>query len=278
MRGLFVVVALVALSGCVDLLNATVPNEGYRVERNIAYGPEPRQKLDIYMPDKRAAGAPVIVFFYGGRWRTGTKDDYLFVGQALASKGITVVVADYRLYPNVRFPVFVEDGARAIRWAHDHIAAYQGNPKNVFLTGHSAGAYIAVMLAVNDSFIKAAGGESSWLKGAVGIAGPYDFLPFTDEDIKDMFSTASGQQTQPINFIRKGAPPLLLVTGDEDEDVKPRNTYSVAEKSTKSGNVAEVRTYPGVGHIGIILSLTDFFQSKAPLLNDIAQFVEKYKN
>lgn len=278
MRLLFVLGLLVALTGCAGLLNATVPSDGYKVEKGIAYGSDPRQKLDVYVPEKRAAGSPVMIYFYGGRWRTGTKDDYLFVGQALASKGITVVVADYRLYPNVRFPVFVEDGARVIRWTHDHISTYQGNPKNVFLVGHSAGAYITAMLAVNDSFIKAAGGKADWVKGAVGIAGPYDFLPFTDDDIIDMFSTAPGPQTQPITFVHKGAPPLLLVTGDEDEDVKPRNTYSLAEKSQKLGNAVEVRTYPGVGHIGIILSLTDLFQDKAPLLNDIIQFVEKYKN
>lgn len=261
------------LSACASLLNLTIPSDGYAITHNIAYGSNPRQQLDIYVPEHKAAGAPVIVFFYGGRWENGSKDDYLFVGQALASKGFIVVIADYRLYPKVSFPVFVEDSAAAFVWAHNHIKSYGGNPDNIFVMGHSAGAYDAIMIATNPSFIKKAGGEYKWLRGSIGISGPYDFLPFTDDDIKDMFSTAPDLDTQPITFIHAGMAPMFLATGRGDTDVKPKNTYNLARKSEALHNSIEVHTYDNVEHIGIILSLANGFRSKAPLLDDIAGFV-----
>jgi acetyl esterase/lipase len=261
------------LSACASLLNFTIPRDGYTVTHNIAYGPDARQQLDIYVPTEKAAGSPVIVFFYGGRWETGSKDDYLFAGQALASKGFITVIADYRLYPTISFPVFVEDSAKAFVWAHNHIATYGGNPDNIFVMGHSAGAYDAIMIATNESFIKKAGGEYKWLRGAIGVSGPYDFLPFTDDDIKDMFSTAPDSDTQPITFVHAGMPPMFLATGKGDTTVKPKNTYNFAEKSKALHNSVEVHAYDDVEHIGIILSLAQGFRSKAPLLDDVAAFV-----
>jgi acetyl esterase/lipase len=261
------------LSGCVDLLNLTIPGDGYSVTHNVAYGPDPRQQLDIYVPDHKAEGAPVIVFFYGGRWEMGSKDDYLFAGQALASKGITTVIADYRLYPKVYFPTFVEDSAAAFVWVRNNIASYGGNPDNLFVMGHSSGAYNAIMLAANDNYLKKAGGKPSWIKGSIGISGPYDFLPFTDDDIKDMFSTAPNQDTQPISFIHKGMAPMFLATGAGDTTVKPKNSINFAKKSEGMGNKVDLHIYDDVEHIGIILSLARGFRSKAPLLDDIAGFV-----
>jgi acetyl esterase/lipase len=262
----------VFFTACASLLNLTIPRDGYSITKNIAYGEDSRQHLDIYQPIEHAAGNPVILFFYGGRWETGSKDDYLFVGQALASKGITVVIADYRLYPKIRFPVFVEDAAKAAVWVHQNISSYGGDPQNLFVVGHSSGAYLAIMLATNDSYLKKAGGSASWLRGAIGISGPYDFLPFTDADIKDMFSTAPDAKTQPISFVHKGMPPMLLVTGQGDTTVYPKNSINFASKSKAMGNEVDLKLYPDVEHIGIIVSLANGFRDKAPLLDDIAAF------
>lgn len=259
--------ALLALAGCsgADILNLTVPRDGYALHRSLPYGEGERRTLDIYTPDG-ASNAPVVVFFYGGRWQDGSKEDYLFTGQALASRGFVTVIADYSLYPDARYPAFLEDGAEAVRWVQSHITTHGGDARNVTLAGHSAGAYIAVMLGLDSHY-------NIQARNVIGIAGPYDFFPFEDADIKDIFLT--GAATQPINHVRTNAPRMLLATGDADTSVYPRNTRALAEKLRASGNEVEEIYYPGIGHIGIILSLSRPFRYKAPLLDDMAKFIQK---
>ena len=198
-----------------------IPRAGYHVERDLAYGGDPRQKLDLYIPDHLAGKAPVILFFYGGSWQSGSKKDYLAFGQAFASKGIIVAVADYRLYPQVRYPAFVEDGARAFAFVHDHARQYGGDPRRIFVTGHSAGAYIAAMLAVDETYLRGAGADPGWIAGVIGIAGPYDFLPLTDKDLITIFGGADRIDTQPVHYIDGKRPPMFLAAGTDDTVVDP---------------------------------------------------------
>jgi len=264
------------LSACspAALLNTLlVPNDGYTVKRDVAYGADPRQKLDIYVPDHLSAPAPVLVFFYGGSWQTGSKDIYKFFGQAFASKGIVTVVADYRLYPQVKFPLFVEDAANAFKFVHDEIPNYGGDPNRLFLAGHSAGAHIAVMLDSNLSYLKAAGADPAWVRGVIGIAGPYDFLPLTDPKLIDLFGGDRVAATQPITFIDGKRAPMLLAYGTDDKTVSPKNSTRMAAKLRSFGSEVEVKSYPGVGHIGIILSLAPGFRGNTTLREDITNFV-----
>jgi len=274
-RLLYLFTSLLALCSCssVDILNFTIPRSGYSVHKDISYGADPRQKLDIYVPDQPDASKSVIVFFYGGSWRMGSKDDYKFVAQAFASQGFTTVIADYRLYPQVYFPDFLKDGADAFVWVHKHIAEYGGNPENLFLAGHSAGGYNAIMLTINDAYIKAAGGNRSWIKGAIGIAGAYDFLPIIDPKIKAVFSKAEEAKTQPINFVGPNLPPMLLLQGEADTEVDPNNTINLAAKLRRFNDPVTERLYPDVGHIGIVLALAKGFRGKAPVLADITAFI-----
>jgi acetyl esterase/lipase len=126
----FFLLILIASPGCTrfDLLNATVPSCSYTCTRDIAYGDQPRQKLDVYRPKHAAVPAAVVVFFYGGDWQTGGKGDYSFAAEALTSRGFVAVLPDYRLYPVVRFPAFVKDGASAVRWVRDNISGFGGDP------------------------------------------------------------------------------------------------------------------------------------------------------
>lgn len=272
--------SLVTLSGCsaVSLLNSIMPREGYTIRKDIAYGADPRQKLDIYIPNiaSNNAPVPVIVFFYGGSWQKGSKDDYLFLGQAFASKGYMTVVADYRLYPKVSFPVFIEDGAEAFAWVHEHIAEYGGDPKKLYVSGHSAGAYIAMMLTLNPSYLQKAGAKKEWIRGTIGISGPYDFLPLTDEKLIQLFSTAKHpSDTQPITFATERYAPIFLATGDKDEDVLPRNSIILDTRLKKLDSPVETHIYPDIGHIDIMLSLAHGFRHKSPLLEDIDTFVSE---
>ncbi|MEM7042252.1 MAG: alpha/beta hydrolase [Pseudomonadota bacterium] len=261
--------------GCTParLLNAVISEDGYQVERDIAYGATARQKLDIYVPDKVASGADVAVFFYGGRWEFGSKADYLFVGQALASRGIVAVIADYRLYPDVRFPAFIEDGAKAVGWVRRHIADHGGDPARIHLIGHSAGAHIASMLSLDPRFLEAEGVDVEDIEGVIGLAGPYDFLPIKDPVVKEVFAVEDQEKTQPITYANVDAPTTLLLTGDDDETVLPRNSLRLGDAINQSGGQAEVKLYENIGHVGIILALASPFRWLAPILDDIAAFI-----
>jgi acetyl esterase/lipase len=245
------------------------------VKRDIAYGDNPRQQLDLYVPVD-AHRAPVIVFYYGGSWQNGSKDDYRFLGQAFAEKGFITAVADYRLYPQVKFPDFIEDGARAFAYAHAHAAQWGGDPERVYVAGHSAGAYIAMMVGGDPRYLVNVGGKRSDVRGILGIAGPYDFLPFTDDTIKAIFSTATDAATQPINHLTAPMPPVFLATGNADDTVDPRNSQRVEAKLKTMQSDVVAYHYPDTGHIGIILSMAQGFRSRTSLLTDIAHFINDH--
>ncbi len=265
--------------GCTParLLNAVTSKDGFRVEAGIPYGKEARQQLDLYIPDGPLDQAKVVVFFYGGRWEYGARGDYLFVGQALARQGYIAVLADYRLYPAVMYPTFIEDGADTVRWVKDHIADYGGDPGQIFLMGHSAGAYNVAMLAVAPGYLKSRGMEPSELAGVVGLAGPYDFLPIKDPVIKEIFDVADLEATQPVFHATAKTPPMLLLTGDNDETVYPRNSLALADRINQSGGEAIVKVYDGIAHVGVVLSFAYPFRWLAPVLKDVSSFLNDPK-
>lgn len=276
-RMIAVCVALFLGAACskADVLNATITREGYTVKHDLAYGENPRQMLDIYIPHD-AQHAPVIVLFYGGSWQKGSKEDYRFLGQAFAEKGFITAVADYRLYPEVKFPTFVEDGARAFAYVQAHAAEWGGNPRRVYVAGHSAGAYIAMMVGGDPRYLAKVGGRRSDVRGIIGIAGPYNFLPFTDDTIKAIFSTVPDAATQPINHLVAPMPPVFLATGEVDDTVDPRNSQSVEARLKSMQHVVVAHRYSEAGHIGIILSLAQGFRGRTSLLADIADFVNQH--
>ena len=255
------------------LLDALVPDSGYRLERDLAYGKQPRQRLDVYLPDGLAGPAPVVVFFYGGRWESGDKGDFRFVGQALASRGLIAVIPDYRRFPEVRFPTFVADGATAIAWVRDHLADLGGDPGALHLMGHSAGAHIAALLALDPHYLAAAGIEPAAVASFVGLAGPYDFLPLHDPTLEQIFAVDDMAATQPITFAGRGAPPTLLLHGAADATVLPANSERLAAALEAAGNSAQVRLYPGIGHIGLVAALAAPLRWLAPVLDEVAAFL-----
>jgi len=275
-RAAAVLLVVFALAGCETVapaLNLLISRSGYRVEENVAYGAAPRQTLDIYTPDHLTAKAPVILFFYGGSWQTGRKEDYLAFGESFATKGIVVAIADYRVYPEVRYPDFLKDGAAAFAYVHAHIAEYGGDPDRIFLAGHSAGAYIAAMLAADPRYLDEAGANLSQVRGVIGIAGPYDFLPLTDPTLITIFGGAHREDTQPITYIDGKRPPMLLATGDADTTVGPGNTARFAAKLRSFDSPVEARVYPGISHVGIILSIAPMLRGNTTLRQDIINFV-----
>ena len=265
---------LLAACSPVDVLNATVPKDGYTVRDGLAYGEGPRHRLDVYVPEDLTAPAPVVVFFYGGSWRNGDRGDYLFVAEALASRGFVTVVPDYRLYPEVAFPGFLDDSAAAVGWVRDEIAGHGGDPDRIFLMGHSAGAYNAAMLALDPRYLAAAGVDRGVVRGMIGLAGPYDFLPLDTRVTRRVFGAAADlPATQPVSYADGDAPPLLLVTGADDTTVRPRNSQSLARAVAAQGGTAALRVYPDIGHIGLVVALADGQRDRAPVLDDLAAFI-----
>lgn len=247
------------------------------VARGAAYGSGPRQRLDVYAPRGVQGQAPVAVFFYGGSWDSGRRQDYGWVGRALASRGFVTVVADYRLYPEVRYPGFLEDGAQAVKWACDHASAYGGDPARIVLVGHSAGAYNAVMLALDGRYLQAADVDPRHVKAMAGLSGPYDFLPIRSEITERIFGGAPDlPATQPLAFVRPDSPPAFLATGDADDMVWPRNTIALARKLRESGVEVEERHYAGVDHIRMVLALSRPLRGRAPVLDEMTGFLRRH--
>lgn len=244
--------------------------------RDVTYGEGPRRTLDVYAPPVAQGQAPVAVFFYGGSWEKGRRQDYGWAGRALAAKGFLALVPDYRLGP---FPQFLEDGAAAVRWAVDHARAYGGDPSRIVLAGHSAGAYNAVQLALDPRYLQAEGVNPAVIKAAAGLAGPYDFPELDDPLTRRVFGGAPDvAATQPGAFARAEAPPLFLATGDADREVAPRHTEALAQTMRSKGAVVEVKIYPGVNHVEILLALSRPFRGEAPVLDDMTGFLMDQAN
>ena len=246
-----------------------------QVRHDLAYTSGERGRFDVYAPRTLSARAPVAVFLYGGSWQSGDKSLYRFVGVALASRGVVTVIPDYRVYPEARYPTFLEDNAKAVAFVKRHAADWGADPAKLYLIGHSAGAYNAVMLAADPSWLKAEGVDSHKdIAGVFGLAGPYDFLPLRDPVLKTIFGPVEQlADTQPINHVDGSAPPMRLVAGDRDTTVDPGNSLRMTAAVAARGGVASARIYPGLGHIGLLTTLSGLFRGHAPVLEDIVGFI-----
>ena len=273
-RAILPLLAGLALPACAALR----PGALTKGARDVAYGPHSRQRMDIYVPSgDGSAPKPVVFFIYGGSWANGAKETYSFVGEALSARGFVTVIADYRLVPEVRFPVFIEDGAQGLRFVRDNIARFGGAPEAIHLMGHSAGAYNAMMLTLDRHYLAAVGMRAGDIRSTVGLSGPYDFLPFDIDVTKEAFGNAHDPaRTQPINFVRRDAPPIFLATGSDDTTVLPRNSEHLARALKKAGaRSVSLKIYQGLGHAGTATALSPILQWQAPVLDDVVTFFRK---
>jgi len=264
------------LAGCTRLgaFNAVISHdeETKLLGEGLAFGPHQRQKLDLYGP--LAGGpAPLVVFLYGGSWNSGRRQDYAFVGHALAAAGFFVAIPDYRLVPEVTYPAFLEDNAAALAWVLAEGGRFGLETEGVFLAGHSAGAYNAVMLGVAPEFLAPHGLSPGSLAGIAGLAGPYDFLPLKWRATKRAFAGAQDlEATQPVNRIGPGAPPLFLASGEDDTTVLPKNSANLAKAARAAGVAVTEKRYPEIGHAGLLLALSKPLRDSAPALADMTAF------
>ena len=275
-RAFFAGIALLC-SACspVGVMNALIPSGGYRSYPDIAYQQGEERVLDLYVP-AHGHSRGVVVFFYGGSWESGHRQDYRFVAEALTARGYSVVIPDYRKYPDVVFPAFVEDAAAAVAWVHRHIAEYGGDPGRIFVAGHSAGAHLAALLALDPHYLQAQGMSPMDLRGMIGLAGPYDFLPLQTARLNAVFPGEHLQfLSQPVNVLQTPNPPLLLLVGLKDNTVLPRNSESLAQHIQRAGGKAELRYFNDYGHINMVLKLARPFRGDGHLLETIVEFMNR---
>ena len=273
-RRLNLALAALLIGGCKSIA-FTVLNSGapalppvesavYRIETGLA--------LDIHRPAAKRTALPIAVFFYGGSWRSGSRSEYAFVGEALAQAGIVTVIPDYRLFPQGRFPDFEYDAAHAVRWVRDHSAELGGDSRRIFLIGHSAGAHIAALLATDARYLASVAMKPQDLAGVVGISGPYDFLPLTDPDLVEVFGAEKDWPvSQPVNFVDGDEPPFLLLHGADDRLVWPRNSASLQSRLQQAGVPVQYKIYPSMGHFRIVAAFR--FHDLAHTLLDTADFI-----
>ncbi|HWK43967.1 MAG TPA: alpha/beta hydrolase [Stellaceae bacterium] len=273
----------------IAVVNALTPRDSYSLTPSVPYTMGARGTLDVYLPMHQRPDRPIVVFFYGGGWETGDKTDYRFIGEAFAAHGYVTVIPDYRLYPEVVYPGFLEDNAAAVAWV-DHHRAELGDARGpIYLIGHSAGAYGALMLTLDKRWLAAASGVSGGgtdggrapdrlIKATIGLAGPYDFLPVTSPTLQTIFGPeATRPDTQPIRHVRGDAPPVLLATGDLDTMVSPANATRLAAAIRATGGTAETINYDGITHSTLVGALADPFRFLAPVLKDCLAFLEAHR-
>ncbi|MEE2932255.1 MAG: alpha/beta hydrolase [Pseudomonadota bacterium] len=259
------------------MINFLANSEDVSVSTAISYGSHEKQRLDIYRPVRMKGSLPTILFFYGGSWKRGSRENYAFVGHALAQRGFVVVISDYRLYPEVKFPIFVHDGAQAIAWVTENIGKYGGLNKNIHLMGHSAGAHIAALLVLDEEYLRKFNLGKDTLGRWVGLSGPYAFYPSKVHSVKDVFEGVAENLTRPVVRVGRGAPDALLIHGSHDTAVSPENSVALAHRMNELGNRAFAVIYEGVGHGLTVGSLTFPFTGMASTLNDAVSFLKTGK-
>lgn len=261
-----------------SIINILSPKDAgsRKIARDVPYGATERQKLDIYAPKAASGPLPVVFFVYGGSWSDGDRRSYDFAGRAIAAQGFVTVIADYRLVPEVEYPAFLVDCAEAFAWVTQNIGSYGGDASRIALMGHSAGAYNALMLALDQSYL-AARGLLPHVRCYVGLSGPYDFFPFDGPiSLRTFGAVRNPRATQPINHVSPQAPPMFLATGDKDTLVYPRNTVALAARLRRVDVVVEEVHYPDLAHPGPLLALGRPARSIAPVLADVARYLHKH--
>lgn len=272
LRGLLAASAALLAAGCQSLALGYANRDAPAANASVAFDPAKGLSLDVYLPPNAAAKpAPVVVFFYGGSWKTGSRDQYRFVGQRLAQLGVVAVVADYRTYPRTTFPGFVEDGAAAVAWVHRHAADYGGDPARLFVAGHSAGAQIAALIGTDARYLEAHRMQPRDLAGVIGLSGPYDFV--IGRAYEQVFGPR-GQwpQAQAVNFVNGDEPPFLLIHGRDDRVVEARDSQELADKLRAAGGRAELVELPDAGHLAPLAAFYQKDRSPA-VLEAISGFV-----
>jgi acetyl esterase/lipase len=262
------------------IFNALIPKDPNTAQLAAAvpYGPDALQYYDLYAPINHYGKMPVLVFVHGGGWDSGQAENYEFVAKAFAAKGYLVYLPAYRHVPQIVYPAFVEDVAEVIKQASQTAGQYGGDGQRIFLVGHSAGGYNILQVVLNPQFLKNANVDPTIIKAVAALAAPADFLPLDSPKSRAAFGNYKPlEDTQPINFARSDAPPILLLHGSADDTVLPKNSINLSKRLQDEGAIAQYTEYKNLSHVMIMLSLAKPLRNRAPVLADIEAFFNRYK-
>ena len=265
-----------SLAARAKLAAANLADAGFegRVVEGISFGTHDLA-LDLYRPSGPASedGFTVVVFWHGGSWQTGHRGQYRFVGAALAEAGLMAVIPDYRKYPEVTFPAFMEDAAQAVAWARTSVADYGGDPDGLRLMGHSAGAHIAALLAADARYLRAAGMDTTALSGVAGLSGPYHFTP-EEPDIKGIFGPPERYPLMQVSrHVNAATPPMLMLRGTDDETVGAVNAERLSRALRAAGVAHTVRHVPGLDHVGPIAEFVRTRRGESAVVRMVVDFL-----
>ncbi|MBD3585961.1 alpha/beta hydrolase [Salinimonas sp. HHU 13199] len=280
MKLLLIIFTTVLLGGCAKLMFATANTTTLTfdgdITEDVAYGTLPRQQLDIFVPEGlNNKKAPVVIFFHGGRWSFGSKDQYQFVGIRLASMGYVAVLPNTRLYPEVKFPIFVEDAAASVAWVQKNIHQYGGN-EQLIISGHSSGAHIGALVVADERYLKKAGGDPSGIDAFVGMAGPYDFTPKAD-DLRDMFGPPDEFDKMVVShYIDGSEPPFALMYSSNDGTVHERNLKRLKAKIESVDGQVSTYIYEKGEHTGTVAALSWANPDGLPVADDMQTFIQHH--
>ncbi|MEP7243613.1 MAG: alpha/beta hydrolase [Gammaproteobacteria bacterium] len=272
------IIALAAVSSACTTLSFAIANVpasfgAYDRTADLTYGTDPRQKLDVYVPQQKGENRPVVIFWYGGSWTEGSRLSYRFVGAALAERGFVTVLPDYRLYPKVKFPEFLNDGAQAVAWVQQHAREFGGDPQRVVLMGHSAGGHMAAYLALNREFLAKSGAKPEWIAGFVGLSGPYVLVPNTRALRTNFSRPYTEADWQPLRFVTHESPPGFLAHGLSDHLVSVAQTEQLRDALRMNDVRVEAHLYPGLGHADTVAALSIPARNRAPVLDQVSDFI-----
>ncbi|NAS29937.1 alpha/beta hydrolase fold domain-containing protein [Flavobacteriaceae bacterium R38] len=217
-----------------------------------------KDKLDIYMP-AGAKNAPVIFFLHGGGLLQGSKNQGEYIANRFVKEGYGVVSANYRLSPDVMHPAHTEDASAAYAWVIKNIKKYGGNPSKVYISGHSAGAYLAVLIALDDTYLAAHQLTPDVIAGTIAIS---PFL-YVEETAKDRPKTVWGNN--PKNWLKasvtpyteKGKKPMLCIYADGDAGWRKNQNERFGKTMRKLGNKVQVNEVPNRNHTSLISSINN---------------------
>lgn len=238
-------------------------------EENVSYGSLERQKYDQYVPEKINPETPILLFIYGGSWNSGEKSKYNFIGKTFAKEGFITIIPDYRLFPQVTFPDFVNDVALSFAKVRQKFP-----DRKIFIAGHSAGAQIGSLLTLDHSYLERHSlSACREIAGFIGLAGPYDF-EITEEKFKQIFPAETRSQTQAVNYASSKSSPSLLLHGAIDTTVHAEDSKILKNALEANGNISEVKIYAAVGHINIVAALAPLLGILAPTKGDMVEFMK----
>ena len=270
-KSALVFLALPVLAGCsaVSVLNGITPSSSFERTHSVAYGEGDRAVMDIYRTTTPKEAAPTLVFVHGGSWSEGSKDIYKFLAEGFTKDGYNVVVPNYRLFPEARYPDMIADTGASIRAARE---MFPNRP--VVLIGHSAGGYNALMAVMAPELSGL--DVCASIAGVVSLAAPTGAYPLKEEPFITIFPDRFTGQDAPMGRVDSvsGLPPFFLINGLDDTTVGPKNAEDLAVALQARGFEAKTGLYDGMDHTDVVRLLSRHFDGDSSLKDDILGFID----